>query len=353
MPAFQILPKIYVPTFEMTVADVPLPMPVAKSVVQISVTQHMNPPDSFSIQINDPALSLISVETGIFTEGNRVEIGMGFVGNTKKLIVGEITAVSADFPSSGAASLTVEGFDLLHKLSRGNAYRRWEGPTPNSGMPDSTIVVQIVSDIQMAPDVDTTPARNEPRVQNHISDLAFLQLLAKLNGFYVWADGSTIHFKQQRPPATNLSMEWGKTLMSFSPRLTTAGQVDSVEVRGWDPVQKQSVSAMANRTGDSLAPTGQTQIAQGSGGASALSIADASVTSAQDAQAYAQSIIAGQQQSGVTGSGVSVGQPDMQAGSTLDLGGIGRFSGTYVVNQVTHTLGSGGYQTSFQAWKQS
>ena len=74
-------------------------------------------------------------------------------------------------------------------------------------------------------------------------------------------------------------------------------------------------------------------------------IIDAAVESPQEAQTCAQSILTEQQQHLFTGSGVSVGYPDLQVGATLELDGIARFSGTYVVQQVTHTLGAQGYQT--------
>jgi hypothetical protein len=84
-----------------------------------------------------------------------------------------------------------------------------------------------------------------------------------------------------------------------------------------------------------------------------LLIADAPVASTQEAQDYAQAILTNQQQTLISGSGISVGQPAMQVGSTLDLKGIGRFSGTYTVQQATHTLHAGGYQTSFEVRKPS
>ena len=117
---FQVLPDIYVPTFEMAVNHVSLPIPIAKSVLEISVVQHLDPPNSFRFRLNDPKLVLIDPQTGLFTEGSRIEISVGFVGNTKKLMVGEITALTPDFPNSGPATVEAEGMDLLYRLTRGN-----------------------------------------------------------------------------------------------------------------------------------------------------------------------------------------------------------------------------------------
>ena len=351
MPLLQLLPDIYVPTFEMAVNRVPLPPPIAKTVLEVSVTERLDPPNQFSFRLNDPELKLIDARAGPFTEGSRVEISIGFVGHTRKLLTGEISVLTADFPSGGPATLQVDGFDLLHRLTRGTFYRTFEGPTPDSGLPDSEIVAQVAAEMQLVPSVDPTAPRKEPRVQHHTTNLGFLEELAEADGFYLWVDGDTLYFKRQRPAPNTIRLEWGKTLQSFSPRLSTAGQVNAIEVRGWDPVQKQTFSARAERSAArtaGLAATGQQQLAQGAGGRSELVIADAPVSSAQEAQAYAEAVLALQEQTFVTGNGTSVGQPDMRVGTLLELSGIGRFSGTYVVEQATHSVGAGGYQTTFQ-----
>ena len=146
-----------------------------------------------------------------------------------------------------------------------------------------------------------------------------------------------------------MTLERGKTLMSFMGRLSTAGQVKIVEVRGWDPTQKQNFSATVDRSdAAALSSKGREQLAKGSGGKSCRLIVDAAVESAKEAETYAQSVISTQQQNLVTGSGVSVGYPDIDVGGAIKLQGIGRFSGTYTVQEVTHTLGAQGYQTSFE-----
>jgi phage protein D/phage baseplate assembly protein gpV len=350
MPITQPISKIYVPTFEMVVDRRPLELDIAKTILEISVTEDLNPPSQFSFRLNDPTLKLISKQDGRFTEGKRVEISIGFVGNTRKMIVGEISAVMADFPSSGPATLEVQGFDLLHGLTRGTIYRKFEELTPNSGVSDSDIVSQIAQEMKLNPSVDSTPKRSQPRVQNHQTNFTFLQELAKANGYFFWVDGDTLYFQKQ-PPANTIQLEWHKTLMSFSPRLSTAGQVNAVEVRGWDPMQKQSFAVRVPRSKAAtaqLSPTGQQQIARGSGGQSVLFITDARVTSEQEARDLAERILADQQQTVISGSGTSVGLPDLRAGTILELTGIGRFDGSYLVTSATHTVGDGGYQTSFQ-----
>jgi len=351
----KLLPDIFVPTFELTVDRFPMALPVAKQVLDVSVVQRLQPPDSFTFRLNDPALELIAVSGGPFVEGSRVELSLGFIGDVRRLIVGEISALTADFPADGPIGVQVEGFDLLHRLTRGTVYRTFEGPSPGSGLPDSQIVTQIAAEMQLVPAVDTTPPRTGPRTQNNVTNLVFLEELASACGFFLWVDGDTLAFKKERPAPATVRLERGRTLLSFSPRLSTAGQVNTVVIRGWDPVQKQSFSVQVQRSGGgfSLSASGRQRLAQGSGGRSELVINDAPVANAQEAQAYGEALLATMQQTVVAARGSCVGDPDLTVGSLLEVTGVGRFEGTYVVEQATHTLNAGGYQTSFDVRSRS
>jgi uncharacterized protein len=346
MPISQLLPDIYVPTFEMQINGTPLELNIAKTILDVSVTEVSNQSSAFSFQLNDPTLTLINREHGLLTEGKQVEISLGYVGKTKRLIVGEITALTAEFPSSGPATVHVEGFDLLHTATRGTADRPF-----NEGQRDSDIVVEIASKMGLTPSVDPTAVRTGRREQHNITALKFLEQLAEANGYFLWVEDKTLFFKKARLGAP-IRLEWGKTLMSFSLRLSTAGHVDVIKVRGWDPVQKQSIAVRAQRTNtmrSTLAETGQQQIRLGSDGRSERVIAcGPGISSAQEAQTFADAKMAEQQRGLITGGGTSIGDPDIRVGTILDLQGIGRFNGNYVVEQVTHTVSDSGYQTSFQ-----
>ena len=129
MPPLSPPADTFVPTIEIAVNHAPLPPTTAKLIVDLSVTQLLEPPNSFSFRLNDPTLELIDPRLGIFKEGSRVEISLGYVGNTTKLLVGEIAALSLDLPSDGPATAQVEGFDLLHRLHRlGYVTREWRIP---------------------------------------------------------------------------------------------------------------------------------------------------------------------------------------------------------------------------------
>jgi uncharacterized protein involved in type VI secretion and phage assembly len=137
--------------------------------------------------------------------------------------------------------------------------------------------------------------------------------------------------------------------VSFSPRLSTAGLVNEVVVRGWDQVRKQRILVNVKRDPTQLpiSPAGLKQISKGAGGRSQRVI-DVPVSSFLEAKAIADSILRKQQVTAVAGSGTCLGDPAIRAGAKLELSGIGRFAGSYFITRVTHTIGESGYWTSFE-----
>ena len=343
------LPKVYVPSFEVKVAGVPLPEPVARRVTYVAVTESQDPPNDFGLQFYDPELSLIEAAGGPFVEGARVEIDLGYVGHLRPMFSGRITSITAQFPESGPPVVDVQGTDDLHKLTRGTAHRRFEEA-------DGDIVRQIAQRMMgLRVDVDDTPPRTGPRVQMHQSDYDFLQDLAALDSYAVWVEDGTLFFKKTRPTRGEpLRLEWGRTLQSFTPRISTAGLVKKVVVKGYDPNQKQGFTGVAEASSKlrrlpfGLSPSGLLDVESGSGGRSERVIEGVPVTSKAEADEHAAAILNQIWQGAVTGSGTSPGHPEMRVGTILALSGIRRFSGDYVVTRVTHSIGEGGYQTAFE-----
>ena len=324
-----------------------------KSILEVSVTQYISPPHSFSIKLHDPTLELVDPKDGVFKEGSRIDIEMGYFSQTQKLIVGEISSISADFANQEAVTVDIDGFDLLHRFSRGTVYRRFEGSNPDNGIPDSDIVSMIAGEMKLKSLVDPTPVRKGVRVQNHISNLSFLEELAKVNGYYLWVEEDNLYFKKEWPKHNTIEFKWGLNLLNFSSRLSTTGLVNEIEVRGWDEKMTESYSVRSKRSNKSsaaFAQTGRTQISLGSGGKSEMVIVDTRIADRKEAQRYAESLMMQQQQI-ITANGSCIGRPDLRIGTTLVIDGVGRFSGEYSTEEVTHTYGSSGYKTYFKVRK--
>ncbi|HVQ93793.1 MAG TPA: phage baseplate assembly protein V [Mycobacteriales bacterium] len=336
---------VLVPTVTISSGGRPLPTLATSRVTQVSLTRRMDPPDNFSIDLFDPDLTLVSAPDGPFREGAALTVQVGFAGGGTIGISGTVAAVVAEFPADGNPVVRVDGFDPLHALTRGSAYRVFPGPG-DVGASDSDVVSRLAAEAGLAVAADPGRPRRLPPVQDHVSDLAFLRELAAAGGYSIWVDQrQALQFRSTRTPAPTVELRRGDDLLSLRLRLSTAGQVASVLVQGWDPVQKQAFTATAGRA--ALAPEASTDPTGGAG--RTLLVAHANVSTVDEARSLAEAIMADQGQALVVGTGTTVGRPDLDVGAVVSLRGAGRFdAGRYVLTEATHTVGADGYRTEFQ-----
>jgi phage protein D len=77
---------------------------------------------------------------------------------------------------------------------------------------------------------------------------------------------------------------------------------------------------------------------------------DAPVASDQEARELAISLLREKAYEFITATGRIAGLPELRPGDNLEIYGLGRrFSGTYFVKRVEHTLSSSGFFTQFTA----
>ena len=78
-------------------------------------------------------------------------------------------------------------------------------------------------------------------------------------------------------------------------------------------------------------------------------VSDAFVSTQAEADRLAQALMKQRLDRLFTASGELLGDPRVRAGKSIEIRGVGRFDGRYYMTSVTHTLGDAGYQTSFDA----
>ncbi|MDN3354882.1 phage baseplate assembly protein V [Actinomadura sp. DC4] len=334
---------VLVPDYAITIDGRPLPALVLDRVTQISLTRRIDPPDHFSIDLYDPGLELITPPLGPFREGAEITVAVGFLGGVKIAVSGTITAAAVEFPAEGNPVVRVDGFDTLHGLGRGASYRVFPGQG-DAGPSDADVVSRIAGEAGLASDAATGVPGGTPRVQNEVSDLAFLRELAAVNGYAIWVDRRTLHVRGERPAARAVDLRRGEDVTSLRLRLSTTGQVAKVVVHGWDPAQKQAFTGSATRAsiGPELSP------APTAGSDRTLVIMHARVSGANEAESLAKAVLAEQAKSLVVGGGVTSGRPELDVGTVVKLHGTGRFDGgKYVVTEATHVVSESGYLTEF------
>ena len=350
----EIYNNFYTPAFEIEVENENI-IEKGVEVVSVSIENDLNKADHFTFTVNN-AFDVIQGEIlwmdQLFAFGKKVKIKMGYA-NTKELevmLVGIITSVRITFPSGGLPQLEVSGYDLSHCMMKDFQSNSWLKAT------HSDIVVDMAKKYnQLKCVVEKTNERfNQVSKTDGKSDFQFLSELAQQNYFEFFISGETLYFrapKYDREPVVTL--EWGKSLISFSPEVNVANQITTVEVRGWDPVNKKEFLGIAE-AGDELEKkqrgnrqSGGELVQKIYGKSPDLSLSYP-VSSQQEADQLAKSILNQHAEGLVTGSGETIGIPKILPGENIFLKGLGKkFSKSYYIESSNHSISSSGYRTTF------
>jgi hypothetical protein len=280
----------------------------------------------------------------------------------------------------------VSAQDFLNRLTHGTKERAFRLSIPSVGninLPDPVVASIVTATNLLVPESDPVggalavlltlasflkfpPSDTSVRRQEKESDFDFLTRIATENGYEMFIDhtespkGRVLKFQFLISEFTpSLALKWGASLMEFTPRLTTIGDVFGVSVRVWvETLQTEFVivaswdfdRASLNLTiypsliGDVdeiLGPQAKGKV---------LSIETTSyVTAARDILKE----LLPRLNNRLTGSGSCIGNPRIKASRVIRLDGLGdQFSGLYRITSATHTFDASGYRTSFQVRKE-
>jgi phage protein D len=208
----------------------------------------------------------------------------------------------------------------------------------------------------------------------------FLLERARRHGYEVYLDEDpktgekVLYFglSQSNANAPVYQLEWGRSLISFKPTLSTAKQVNQVTVRGWDRTGNKAIEvkydlqALWKDQGKSKAEIARlTQIAKAYAGRTEV-VTKPPVRTQAEAKQLARATLEDQSKRLIEATGATLGLPDLRAGCALQIIGFGirtdkngqlqgtssDFDGEYYVTESTHTIGGGGYRTQFSARKE-
>lgn len=294
-----------------------------------------------------------SDDESLITLGQRVELRMGYedAPALELMLIGEITALDPQFPSSGAPTITVRGLDRIHRMRNRPRTRSWEKKT------DYEIARAIAEENQMGFDGDETSPQHAVVPQNNLDNIAFLLERAKRINYEVFARNDRLLFRKPRETDdAAIALEWGTSLLSFTPSLTLSRQISKVTVRFWDAKEGKLVEKTVDRSKladitDKGKNAGQV-LEEALGESKEEIITREAITSEEDAQKLAESVLKRSSYAFVTGTAQTVGTPALRAGTTVELRKLGRrFDGKYYVTESTHKLDGSGYQTTISVRK--
>jgi uncharacterized protein len=359
----------YAPDYSIEVGGGPALDPTTKGdVLNVSVTMDHEDPTGFSLTINnwdDKKLKFKYSDSDIFEIGKPIHIKMGYAGKLLSMARGVITSMSPSFPESGSPTIGIIGADSsvrLRDIKPGPDDQKFED------MADWEIASKVAYRNHLKVKVTQEGEKHHLVVQKDQDELTFLKDRASRIDFecFMRVDPNTgdevLHFIKPTDCRAGGAVrvyvfEWGKSLVSFNAVLSAADQVPSLSVRAWDPQTKSDFFYKAEIK--DLPQTCATGIngplaAMRLGRTETFKVVDRPVTSQQEAQVLAVSLLRERAYKYLTGSGQVIGLPDLRPGDNVELHGLGeRFSGPpekpfcYYVKKAVHTLGNSGYMTQF------
>jgi phage protein D len=377
----------YVPAFELRIAGSQLPGEVLRDVHKVVYRDNIAELDSFELVVNnwDPAtraFRYVGSETSaqlrrkegyvtLFEPCNKtVELRMGYRDELRTMLTGTFTTMEPTFPSSGAPTLTVRGLNVLHQLRRKPYSNAWENKR------DSEIAQQLATlrdpdsgrkRFPLPIEVDRNALGREPVIeyvaQDNVTDIDFLMMRALERGYVVFVKPEDPERRQKerlyfgpsegdRAGLRNVTYElaWGRSILELKPTLTTAHQVRSVTVRGWDRNKKEPIEAKVDLDDPALNRNRDLY--------DLLKVCDPRddvvvnqpVFTKRQAERRARDLLRERQKHMVQVTAKTIGLPDLRAGQVVAIQGVGaRFSGLYFVTATTHMLDDTGYTTEFNA----
>lgn len=354
----------YAPDYLIEVQGQAIDQETRGDVIDMKVTLSKGAIGSFQLTINnwdDKRLAFKYSDGDTFKPGNLVHVRLGYVENMVSVMRGIVTSLAPQFPASGAPTLAVVCQDSLIKL---------KGRKPTDGqqkqyldMQDWEIAQAVAERNGLRFNGSTDGPRHELVAQKNLDDAQFLlERAARIDyDCFIAIDPDngqdTLNFIKPTDgrdgrPIRVYRFEWGKSLISFTPTLALANQVGKVTVRGWDPRNKQAITYTATKDDLPALPAGGTSgpaLAEEALGDRQDVVVDRPVASTEEARQLAISMLRQRARVLLTGACQAIGIADLRPGDNVDLLNLGeRFSGTYEVTKVEHTLGGSGFTTRFE-----
>jgi phage protein D len=372
----------YAPEFSLTINDAPIPAALRASITSVNYQTGLEGADRVELALVNEKLRWL--DHPLLALDNSLTLSIGYAPDPlHQVFVGAIVSQSTSFPSSGLPTLTVAAQDRLQRLQQGTKARWFAIPLPsgNLALPDPAVAGIVGLENGLIPIFDPVGAalaillggagaitaagdldalQRVVRKQENESDFDFLTRVASQYGWEMFIEhtgplgGYQLRFMSPLDRlAPEVTLKYGQSLIEFSPRITNVGQIASVTAYVWVAPLKTQFTVTIGWDWDRMAltldirpefiPLGQ---------APSHHLIQEPVTPLSAPRRIITELIPRLNQR-LTGTGSTVGDPRIRAGTVLCLAGLGvQFGGLYRVTSATHAIDSGGYRTSFEVRKE-
>jgi phage protein D len=373
----------YVPSFEIQIEGANLPDNVLRDVLQVTYKDHVKEIDWFELVVNnwnsvtntfkyigsenEASLKKDTEESRYFRllepSNKEIKLSMGYDDERDLMLTGVLTTMEPNFPSSGGPTLTVRGLNVLHQLRKKQYTTVWTDTT------DSKIAKAIGKRFPIPIKIDDNMVGKEPALkyvaQDNQYDIDFLLIRARQRGYVVFVSeqkkkgqgpvkwlyfGPSEANKTSDVQESTIELEWGKSLIDFKPTLTTANQIRSVTVKGWNRKTRKPISETVTIDDKGLKINKDLCELLKRCDAREEQVVDEPVFTEKQAKERAKAILLDRNKEMVKASGTTIGLPGLRAGKKLLIKNLGsRLNGVYFVTDTTHTMNNSGYITRFNA----
>lgn len=348
------LKGLFVPSVDLLVSGSAVSASVLRYVEDVVVDDSVELPSMFAFTVATADVAPQQPATWVdnqdlFAMGKAVEIKMSDGSRLTSLIVGEITALEAEFSVSRVPLLKVRGYDRGHRLQRGRKTRTFVQKK------DSDIASQIGGEAQLNVQATDSGTTLDYLMQANQTDWDFLTERARHINYEVVVRDKTMLFRpvaNDQSAVLNLGTE--NDLLEFNARMSSSGQATGVRVQGWSAKEKQASFAVSKTGDENSAMGGKSSgaaIAQSAFGDSVELFVDRPFASQAEADQMAKARFNAVALQWITAEGVCRGRTDVRAGKVITIDGVGkRFGGQYYVTSAVHRYTTvDGYLTEFTA----
>jgi uncharacterized protein len=331
-----------------------LPTSLVERLLEVEVHLALDWPSAFTLRFDELLLAADGVRPPAeppdasvpsLALGAEVEVALGNDHDVAVVLVGDITGIEVDFSVAAGTEVALRGYDRRHRLDRDVRSRAFTDTS------DADIARSVLDEHGLAGTVAHGGSVHDYVLQHDETDLAFLLRRTQAIGHELRVDGRQVSWGPRRLDAEPAVTLTPTDLLDFAVRLSTAGQVGAVTIRGWDAEAKAPIVATA-RSGElpRMGARDGAAVATRAFGAAEVRAA-AAVNTAGAAHDLARARLEGIALGFVAAEGSCTGDVRLRPGDTVRVEGLGpQLSGPYVLGDVAHRLTADrGFTTSFTA----
>lgn len=306
----------------------------------VRVQECLGLPSQLELVFSDPVDDLLNDPP---SPGADILVRVG--QENEPLFTGELSALEIEYGPGNQQQLRIRGYDRLRVLAR-----RWSVRAHVQ-----TSLHELINELTDGLGVSVETASRSlswPRmIQTHQSDFELLTELTAQVGLYPYLYGSVLKLVSLQGYWSSATLELGRNLLEAQFEANVDPESGSVSVSGWDPLKTETHTGIA-RDPERGYDVDAGHDLSGSSGTEGYEIADRAAMSNGHLDSIARAHLEHRAARMVVFRGVADGQCSLRPGARVEITNVAeKFTGTYTLSTVTHTLDSQhGYLSSLSTF---